>query len=532
MKKYTYILLLLSLFSCRPVSDELLSYGQNDNQVYSNAKRNFTEEFKSFWLAMNENYSIWDYEYECGLDWDQVYETYLPKFKELDDTTKHKQVTNNELYSLYSQFVDSLHDGHIQLKIKNLHTGKYITLNPGQARNKRERGEQFAIEGKYITNLNVYSSDYTNPKYRIIEYDNANANTMSFEHIARVLNLAKEKTQIYIEAIDKSGGPNQLNDSIYESAKQMLSETYELDSILNSTAINASLISKIIPLYNTYCDMYYILGKQIGVVLSKADANLAESALKSIEYSLFDGNILYLRLSAFGLTPNLVSSMRTADTTSMLYSYQLAVDRVWQRWFRQVQQFSNEGSLGGIILDVRNNGGGYVNDYQFVLGALLPAGGYNSHVLRVKNGVGRYDFSPLMNFVVPTLEQEHAVVSSAPIVVLANSRSGSMAENTAWGVTQQPNGCFIGTRTYGALSALNTNPADYSATYSGAFGEENVTAIYGYIPKYVCLYGNDHHPIEGVGVIPDIQVPLDTTLFVEQGRDNQLEAAIDYIRKD
>jgi C-terminal processing protease CtpA/Prc len=242
---------------------------------------------------------------------------------------------------------------------------------------------------------------------------------------------------------------------------------------------------------------------------------------------------MYIRFGGFGLSAHLYDGSLSSDTTSFYYAYQKEVRRVWQYWFDGIQQYHAAGNLGGVIIDVRNNGGGYVNDYKFALGALLPSGGWESHTMRVKNGSGRLDFGPLVPFIVKTYPEEHAVIDQRPIVVLANSRSVSMAENTTWGVKSQPNGCFIGTRTFGGLSALNTSTTDYSAVYSGAFGVQGSTPIYGYVPKYVCLYpqaDGSLRPLESYGFEPDIDLPLDVKLWRSSQRDNQLEAAIDYIR--
>ena len=57
-----FILIALCATSCRPQSDDLLSYGQNDVQAFNEANNSFAGEFKAFWTAMNENYGIWDVE--------------------------------------------------------------------------------------------------------------------------------------------------------------------------------------------------------------------------------------------------------------------------------------------------------------------------------------------------------------------------------------------------------------------------------------------------------------------------------------
>jgi len=104
-----------------------------------------------------------------------------------------------------------------------------------------------------------------------------------------------------------------------------------------------------------------------------------------------------------------------------------------------------------------------------------------------------------------------------------------MAEITTWGVKSQPNGYFIGTRTWGGLSALIDDPAAYSLTYSGGFGVDNETSFYGYLPRFVSLFGEEKEILEGIGITPDKEVPLNVNDWKTQGRDNQLEAALDYI---
>ena len=244
---------------------------------------------------------------------------------------------------------------------------------------------------------------------------------------------------------------------------------------------------------------------------------------------------MYMRFGGFGLTPHLLDSELSADTTSFYYAYQQEVRRVWHCWFDAIQQHHQAGDLGGVIIDVRNNKGGIVNDYQYVLGALLPSGGYAPCMMRFKNGSGRYDFSPLLPLVMPTYDDEHVVISQEPIVVIANVQSVSMSENTSWSVKTLPNGALIGTRTFGGLSMLNTNPARYSDTYSGGFGVRNTTAIWGYVPKFVTLYdvenNGEYKPLEGIGIAPTMEVPFDLASYQRDSTDNQLEAAIRYINR-
>ena len=157
MKKIYYslfILLALCATSCRPTGDDLVSYGQNDFIAFVESSLTYSGQFKSFWMAMNENYGMWDYEEANGLNWDEVYNTYLPRFEELDN--RQTPVTDEEFEALYSEFLSQLHDGHIFLRIKNLHTGEFIGISPSDLRNKKERGERYKNEEDNITNLDFY----------------------------------------------------------------------------------------------------------------------------------------------------------------------------------------------------------------------------------------------------------------------------------------------------------------------------------------------------------------------------------------
>ena len=77
-------LLLVAAVSCHKESDKVDNYSYEDSTVFSRAEKSFGEMFKIAWKGLNANYALWDYEKENGLDWDDVYDTYYPKFCDLD----------------------------------------------------------------------------------------------------------------------------------------------------------------------------------------------------------------------------------------------------------------------------------------------------------------------------------------------------------------------------------------------------------------------------------------------------------------
>ena len=529
MKKIYYslfILLALCATSCRPTGDDLTSYGQNDFIAFLESNISYSGQFRSFWMAMNENYGIWDFEEENGLDWDEVYNTYLPKFEELDD--RQTPVTDDEFEALYSEFLNKLHDGHIFLRIKNLNTGKYLGFSPSQARNKKERGERYKNEGENITNLDFYRSLSANDPYGTQTYDAVNSRTVIAEVIDSTCCRLIRGAEAYIKAVDNAGGPTEFNNGVYESMKILIKDAQKIKNGIPDAVANKNKIKDFVKDYNEFCKTSSVLAAQLQVATPALNTKLAEDELKFVNFALFNGNVAYLRFGGFGLSTYL-GAPAPSDTTTFLYAYHKAVQRVWSEWFGAIQLLHASGQLGGVLFDVRNNGGGSVGDYPFVLGALLPSGGYNSHYLRVKEGVGRLDFAPITPFHLSTFPTEHAVIQNEPIVILVNTHSVSMSEITTWGVKSQPNGYVVGTRTWGGLSALVNDPRMYSTTYSGGFGVDTVTSFFGYVPRYVALFGEDMQILEGTGVTPNLEVELDVNYWQTQKRDNQLEKALDYI---
>ncbi len=517
------VIIVLGAVGCRSTGDDLLSYGQKDNQVYNVAKSSHAEAFKAFWTAMNENYCIWDYEAAHGIDWDEVYRTYLPKFEALDDTARQTPVTREELDYLYSRIINPLHDGHLAIQFFYGPLNYPLTYSPGMTRVMQERGDELAVVEKYLTKPQPYLD--IAGEYHIEELDSVNGLSSSVAYVQEQYQRIIAACGVFLAETEPQQG-----------GSESIARTCQLVAELRDRAIAGQGMTgkDCIAFYGGICDQYGSVGKLIDIQLNKVDAAIYDDGLQYLYAARFSGNIMYLRLGGFRLTSHLEPSMQTSDSATAYFAYQQDVIRVWHKWFDGIQSLHSEGRLGGVIIDVRNNNGGYVNDNKFVLGALLPSGGYKSCMLRMKTGIGRYDFAPVIPFELPTYPGEHAVITDEPVVVIGNVRSISMAEQTSWGVKTMANGALIGTRTFGALSALSPSPEAYSETYSGAFGESLKTAVYGYVPKYVALYdvAGDGHPqiLEGKGISPTVEVVFDAQLYENTGRDNQLEAAIQYIK--
>jgi hypothetical protein len=213
------------------------------------------------------------------------------------------------------------------------------------------------------------------------------------------------------------------------------------------------------------------------------------------------GNILYFGCDHFGLgqaykaeTPNGVKQALTSFFS-----------------FLQIKGSSTRA----IILDVRNNPGGDVSDLNFLLGRMITRKktfGYTKY----KSGSGRLDYTP---WIIAELEpQPGGVAPAAPLIVLADSYSASLAEAFVMAVKTLPNATFIGETTWGATGPLTTNALynDGSFTVSSFLSVVTASAAFQYI---------DGKSYEGKGYPPDIPIPFDL-VALNGGRDAALEKAI------
>ena len=505
MKKIMMIMagLLLTLTGCRQESDNVMSYAFNDAMAFQKADTSFVGEFEVFWNGMNTNYALWDYELENGLDWDNVYQKYYPKFAELDEKDT---VTDEELGNLLNEIVKPLHDGHLVIKLMNHSTGNYVTASPSHLRVGDEREEEYTATENFLPSLKYYQD-----KGKVLEMRSASTNVIGQLIGIWVAYIKEQITGLKLKTDRTQDEEERLN--AFQSAYN------DLYQIVKTDNLNA---------YNPFAIRYEWLHIPY---LEPIDLNLYEHPV-DITYALLEGNIAYLSFNHFRLSAYLDADICKEFFGQPTGLTKLAVESVqntWNSWFSAIQELKKAGNLGGVIIDVRSNGGGMLNDYQYVLGALLPSGGHHMADARFKRGPGRFDYSPIMPQTMPTMKEEHETVTE-PIVVLCNCNSVSMAEMTSMGAKVLENGTLIGTRTWGGFSSLSSNE-NYSNNYAGYVGIQNVTPVFCYIPQEVTFSILDGKIVEGHGVEPDIEVSMDFDAWNKgNGSDSQLDRALQFIR--
>ena len=501
-------MLTLGITSCHKDSDVALNYAYNDDMAFNKAKKSYAEKFKVFWHGMNSTYSLWDYEKECGLDWDEYYNVMLPKFEELD---KRDEVSDEDLEELMQEMVAPLHDGHMSVEFYNHKTGGFVQAEPSMLRNMSR--PDYALRS-FTPNLKPYVN---NTKYKLKDWKETDT------HASAELDYVMHTPGIgYQWAVAKQ---KELSSKENPTETEATTLAY-LNSLIKNMAIleTEDVSDKSIQIYNNICAMYGFLNIPF---LEPINPELVEGGI-DIKYALFEDNIAYLYISDFALTTYLNDLYFKKYFSGSKHDTEVAtrVKDVYYAWFGAIQRLHKQKQLKGVVIDLRSNGGGILDDSNYVLGSLVPQGGIQYGYARFKRGAGRYDYSPFMPQSAQTMADEHEIIDDVPITILINCWSVSMSEMTSLCAKQLPNARVIGTRSWGGLCALS-GQEEFTVNYTGHIGVRNQTPVYVYLPM-VAIHDMNKKVLEGYGVEPDIEVSLDTEHLNEY--DTQLERALDYIR--
>ena len=217
-----------------------------------------------------------------------------------------------------------------------------------------------------------------------------------------------------------------------------------------------------------------LLGIRRGSEALELSVLRADVTISYAEYSLIDGSIGYVAVSQF--------SGDAADR------FDAAID-----YFR-------ENGVEGMVIDLRNNPGGFLDYVSRMADRILPEG----TIVYTEDREGNRETW--------TSDAEYYDV---PVVVLVNGMSASASEIMAASVQALGRGQVVGTTTYGkgVVQTLTTFRED------GA-GLQYTTASY---------FDANGRSINGVGVTPDLEVPLEGSRVPfepDPQSDNQLAAAL------
>ena len=208
----------------------------------------------------------------------------------------------------------------------------------------------------------------------------------------------------------------------------------------------------------------------------KFDVTRAHITLPSAEGELFEGNIGYVHIYTFG--SNTTEELRTA-----------------------LEDLLDQGAEA-LIVDFRNNGGGFLTTAIEVASEFIPEG---EVVLYEQYGDGRLDIHEAI---------KGGLATDIPIIVLINEGSASASEVVAGAIQDLERGQLLGATSFGKGSVQNWVPLN-----------NNQGAVRVTIAKWLTP---GERTIHDVGLEPDVVVEI-TEEDIEAERDSQLDKAVEIL---
>ncbi len=235
------------------------------------------------------------------------------------------------------------------------------------------------------------------------------------------------------------------------------------------------------------------------------DANLKTVAGEAVTFDFLDLNDRPVSLSIIPAKRSIVKFVEAHELDNgVLYIRLAGFDRKSVKLLRKKLKEYSEAP--GLVLDLRSNPGGKLRACKIAVGHFFPD---NVELGTFIHRSGKEKENDSIDFL--TLNYDR------PMVILVNSRSGSASEIFSHILQYHHRAKVVGQKTAGAvLAAFELGLPD---------GGKIVVPVSDYI-------GLNGKRLEGTGVIPDKVVSVMTLYDIREGKDRELEAALEILKKD
>ena len=165
-----------------------------------------------------------------------------------------------------------------------------------------------------------------------------------------------------------------------------------------------------------------------------------------------------------------------------------------------IQKLKGEKKLKGLILDLRNNPGGLLNESVDMVNLFVPKG---EEVVKTKGKIKSWEKT--------YFAKNQPLDTDVPLVVLINSASASASEIVSGAIQDLDRGVVIGQRSFGKGLVQQTRKLSYNA-------QLKLTVAKYYIPSGRCIQSvnyNNRNDDGSIGKVPD---SLKTEFRTRNGR--------------
>ncbi len=504
MKKvFSIILIFLSVLLLSSCTAEAVSPDESSVDTWEGI-------FLQYWNVMNMEYAHFDI--ETDLDWDAVYEKYLPLFRKLDYSNVNDSL---KAFRYFKEIAINIDDGHYDLIIRDNFRNSLL-MSPSRERKWAQRtGKSYLSFPDVIWSMEQYGHIVSVDGVADIETEDDE------ESEAEILAYYEEAVEGYSE-VTKLTSANAFHTGKGFSASQ----GYSFKSIAESddgTKLNEqdSAWNEVIAAFNIDGFSYYygvtednIFYFYFSSFISYMNTPLSEpllfrEILSEEQRSSLDGNYqkfhdyLWDKSSGYDLTGNI----KDIEGIGKMFDALASIGKTGTCTMTNSFGVEETYDIDGVIMDLRSNSGGDNSTLETIFGSFFSSETKFAET-KYKDGYSRFEYGPWIDM---SIEQSFCTADKdfdKPFVVLTNGNSISCAELSASIAKNiMKNGAVIGGATYGGTYTM----AQRSLYHSGTFSSKNIgIQMTTFETRYVAKDGS-FVTYEVCGIEPDKTVAVDGT---------------------
>ncbi len=243
----------------------------------------------------------------------------------------------------------------------------------------------------------------------------------------------------------------------------------------------------------------YNAGSLSSAINAIKSTKIGDSVLLTIER---DGKSLEVNIVVQKIHQELIKSYMLSNSVGYIYISSFGKS-VSQEFSKALENCRNAG-MKGLVIDLRNNPGGTLDSAVEIADMLLPEG----EIVSIKDKHGREE-----------VYKSDSKCLDVPISVIVNESSASASEVLSGALRDNKWATLVGKKTFG-------KGVVQSVIDLGDGSGLSLTVAKYYTPSGVCIHG--------IGISPDMDVPLAEGISLELGEfnqaDTQLMAAVSALR--
>lgn len=253
-------------------------------------------------------------------------------------------------------------------------------------------------------------------------------------------------------------------------------------------------------------DLFYKVNGEMAKNKTASDVSQMVRGEKGTDVQLVmyrDGQKINFTITRDEVKVVTVSSNMVDKDSKIGYLRITEFDNVTYDQFLNEKKSLEKQGMKALVLDLRDNPGGNVDTVVDIAGQFLPAGKV-AYTIDKNNSETDYTSDGKNEF-------------KLPLVVLCNGNSASAAEILTGSIKDYKKGTILGTQTYGKGIVQQIIPFNDGSAVK-------LTIAKYYLPNGECIHGE--------GITPDVMLDFDKDAYKKDGTDNQLQKAIEILKKE